>query len=111
MHRLLLFLFITQIYYSLAIIYPTKVSHHPQGDFINPLDIPLSLAGNFGELRSNHFHSDSTFRTNGEEGYLVRAVADGYVSRIKVSAFVMENALYITHQNGYVSVLWAFTKI
>lgn len=68
------------------------------------MDIPLSLAGNFGELRSNHFHSGFDFRTNGEEGYLVKAVADGYVSRIKVSAFGYGNAVYITHQNGYVSV-------
>lgn len=77
---------------------------YPQGDFINPLDIPLNLAGNFGELRSNHFHSGFDFRTNSEEGYLVKAVADGYVSRIKVSAFGYGNALYITHKNGYVSV-------
>ena len=77
---------------------------YPQGDFINPMDIPLSLAGNFGELRSNHFHSGFDFRTNGEEGYLVKAIADGYISRIKVSAFGYGNALYITHKNGYVSV-------
>ncbi len=77
---------------------------YPKGDFINPMDIPLSLAGNFGELRGNHFHSGFDFRTNGEEGYLVKAVADGYVSRIKVSAFGYGNALYITHKNGYVSV-------
>jgi murein DD-endopeptidase MepM/ murein hydrolase activator NlpD len=68
------------------------------------MDIPLSLAGNFGELRSNHFHSGFDFRTNAEEGYLIKAVADGYVSRIKVSAFGYGNALYITHNNGYVSV-------
>ena len=77
---------------------------YPKGDFINPMDIPLSLAGNFGELRSNHFHSGFDFRTNAEEGYLIKAVADGYVSRIKVSAFGYGNALYITHNNGYVSV-------
>jgi murein DD-endopeptidase MepM/ murein hydrolase activator NlpD len=77
---------------------------YPQGAFINPLDIPLSLAGNFGELRSNHFHSGFDFRTNGEEGYPVKAVADGFISRIKVSAFGYGNALYITHNNGYVSV-------
>jgi hypothetical protein len=77
---------------------------YPQGCFINPLDIPLSLAGNFGELRGNHFHAGFDFRTNGEEGYPVKAVADGYVSRIKVSAFGYGNALYITHYNGYVSV-------
>jgi hypothetical protein len=79
-------------------------TNYPKGDFINPMDIPLSLAGNFGELRSNHFHSGFDFRTNGEEGYLVKAVADGYVSRIKVSAYGYGNALYITHKNGYVSV-------
>jgi len=81
-----------------------NISNYPQGDFINPLDIPLSLAGNFGELRSNHFHSGFDFRTNAKEGYLVKAVADGYVSRIKVSAFGYGNAVYITHNNGYVSV-------
>lgn len=81
-----------------------KLTTYPKGEFINPLDIPLSLAGNFGELRSNHFHSGFDFRTNGEEGYLVKAIADGYVSRIKVSAFGYGNALYITHKNGYVSV-------
>jgi murein DD-endopeptidase MepM/ murein hydrolase activator NlpD len=77
---------------------------YPKGDFINPMDIPLNLAGNFGELRGNHFHSGFDFRTNAEEGYLIKAVADGYVSRIKVSAFGYGNALYITHNNGYVSV-------
>jgi len=81
-----------------------NVINYPQGDFINPMDIPLSLAGNFGELRSNHFHSGFDFRTNGEEGYPVKSVADGYVSRIKVSAYGYGNALYITHKNGYVSV-------
>ena len=29
---------------------------YPQNDFRSPLDIPLSVAGNFGELRPNHFH-------------------------------------------------------
>lgn len=85
-------------------VYAQKSPRYPVGDFINPMDIPLSLAGNFGELRSNHFHSGFDFRTNGEEGYIVKAVADGYISRIKVSAFGYGNALYITHKNGYVSV-------
>ena len=103
MHRLFLLLFCQLLFICLGVLAQPKVNY-PQGDFINPLDIPLSLAGNFGELRSNHFHSGFDFRTNGEEGYLVRAVADGYVSRIKVSAYGYGNALYITHQNGYVSV-------
>ena len=30
---------------------------YPQDTFQSPLDIPIVLAGTFGELRSNHFHS------------------------------------------------------
>ncbi len=69
-----------------------------------PLDIPASISGTFGEIRNNHFHSGIDFRTQEKEGYKVFAVADGYVSRIRVSAWGFGNALYITHNNGYMSV-------
>ena len=38
------------------------------------------------------------------EGLKVYAIAEGYISRIKVSAGGYGKALYITHPNGYVSV-------
>jgi murein DD-endopeptidase MepM/ murein hydrolase activator NlpD len=76
----------------------------PKEDFIPPLDIPLSLSGTFGELRSNHFHSGIDFRTQQKEGLNVIAVADGFVSRIKISTFGYGKAIYITHPNGYTSV-------
>ena len=76
----------------------------PKEDFISPLDIPLLLSGTFGELRSNHFHSGIDFRTQQKEGFNVIAVADGYVSRIKISTFGYGKAIYITHPNGYTSV-------
>lgn len=76
----------------------------PQDYFRSPLDIPLLLSGNFGELRSNHFHSGIDIKTQGVEGKKVYAIADGYVSRIKVSATGYGNALYIVHPNGYTSV-------
>ncbi|MFN5493787.1 MAG: M23 family metallopeptidase [Bacteroidota bacterium] len=69
-----------------------------------PLDIPISLSGNFAELRNNHFHSGLDIRTNSREGLPVYAVADGYVSRIKVSPYGYGKALYVTHPNGKVSV-------
>jgi len=72
--------------------------------FSSPLEIPLYLAGNFGELRSNHFHAGLDIKTKGHEGLKVLAVADGYVSRIKVSPFGYGLALYIRHPNGYTSV-------
>lgn len=78
--------------------------YFPQDYFNSPLDIPLKLSGNFGEIRPNHFHSGLDLKTDSVEGKRVYVVADGFVSRIKVSAFGYGNALYITHPNGYVSV-------
>ncbi|MCF8297017.1 MAG: M23 family metallopeptidase [Saprospiraceae bacterium] len=77
---------------------------YPQNYFRSPLDIGLVSSGTFGELRSNHFHSGVDFKTLGKTGQNVYAVADGYVSRIKISAYGYGKAIYITHPNGYVSV-------
>lgn len=64
----------------------------------------MQLSGNFGELRPNHFHSGFDFKTNQKEGLPVLASAEGYVSRIKISAVGYGKALYITHPNGYTTV-------
>lgn len=77
---------------------------YPKGDFRNPLGITNYLAGNFAELRNNHFHSGIDIKTNQKEGYNVYAVADGYISRINVSPRGYGNAIYIDHPNGYTSV-------
>ncbi len=69
-----------------------------------PLDIPLSLSGNFGELRSNHFHSGLDIKTNSEEGLPVYAIDNGYVYRIKISRSGYGKALYIKHPSGLISV-------
>ena len=79
-------------------------AEYPKGFFRSPLDIPLILSGSFGELRTNHFHSGIDIKTNGEIGKRIYAVADGYVSRIKVSPVGYGNAIYITHPNGFTSV-------
>lgn len=70
----------------------------------NPLDIPIVLSGNFGELRSSHFHSGLDIKTNGQEGLNVYAVEDGYVSRIRVSPSGYGKALYIDHPDGNTTV-------
>jgi hypothetical protein len=75
-----------------------------EADFQAPLDIPLYLAGNFAELRRNHFHSGLDLKTQGREGLTIRASASGYISRIKVSAYGYGLALYIDHPNGYTTV-------
>ncbi len=76
----------------------------PKNYFQSPLGIPLYLAGNFGELRSNHFHSGIDIKTQGKEGFKVYASADGFVSRVKISPWGYGKTIYIDHPNGYTTV-------
>jgi hypothetical protein len=102
----LLALYVFAMLNSFAVSDPAAVdtTTYPQGYFKSPLDLPLTIVGNFGEPRKLHFHTGLDFRTNSEEGHKVFAAADGYVSRIKVSSGGYGNALYITHPNGYTTV-------
>ncbi|MDP4280936.1 MAG: M23 family metallopeptidase [Bacteroidota bacterium] len=77
---------------------------YPQGYFRSPIDFRILISGSFAEVRPNHFHSGIDIRTGGVTGKPVYAVADGYVSRIFISATGFGRALYITHPNGYVTV-------
>lgn len=77
---------------------------YPKDYFISPLDTPMILSGNFGELRPNHFHAGFDFKTLQKEGLDVHAAAEGYISRIKISTFGNGKAIYITHPNGFTSV-------
>ena len=72
--------------------------------FTPPVDYEISLAGNFGEPRPNHFHGGLDIRTDGVEGKHIYAIADGYVSRITVGLDGFGNAVYITHPTGQTSV-------
>lgn len=80
-----------------------NIEKYPINYFRSPLDIPLLLSGNFGELRNNHFHSGLDIKTQGVEGKNVYAIADGFVSRIKIMPIGYGKIVYITHPNGYTS--------
>lgn len=69
-----------------------------------PVKIPIYLSATFGELRNNAFHAGVDIKTNGKTGYRVYAVADGYVSRIGVSPYGYGNVVYVTHNDGFMSV-------
>lgn len=70
----------------------------------NPVDIPILLSGNFGEVRNNHYHAGLDIRTNSQEGLPVYAIAEGFLSRVKVSGSGYGKVVYIQHLNGQVSV-------
>ncbi|WP_418263598.1 M23 family metallopeptidase [Flavobacterium faecale] len=101
-------------YYNLLLLLSTVLigqNNYPKDYFGLPLDIPMQVSGNFGELRPNHFHAGFDLKTLGREGVAVHAVADGYVSRIKISPYGNGSALYIDHPNGYTSVYCHLQKV
>ncbi len=72
--------------------------------YTSPVNIPPALSANFGELRSNHFHSGIDFKTQQMINKPIIAIADGYVSRINVSPGGYGLAIYIDHSTGHTSV-------
>jgi murein DD-endopeptidase MepM/ murein hydrolase activator NlpD len=72
--------------------------------FVVPFEFPLYLSGNFGELRTDHFHSGVDFKTGGVVGKPIRCVADGYICRASVTPGGYGKALYVMHDNGYMTV-------
>lgn len=89
---------------AVACILSFTISGQQLPDFRPPMDIPLVLSGNFGELRTNHFHSGLDFKTQGVTGQSVFAIESGHVSRIKVQTSGYGKAIYIAHPGGYTSV-------
>ena len=49
-------------------------------------------------------------KTKRKTGFPVYATADGYVSRIKVAIWGYGKAIYISHPNGFTSVLGGALK-
>ncbi len=68
------------------------------------MKIPVVLAGTFGELRSNHFHSGIDLKTQQTEGIPIYAPANGYIFRIKVAQYGFGKVLYMKHPSGHTTV-------
>ncbi len=83
-----------------------QVSAYPQQYFRNPLNIPIELSANFGELRSNHWHMGLDMRTNRKENLPVYAAAEGYVAHIGIRPRSFGRFIVINHPNG-LSTLYA----
>lgn len=70
-----------------------------------PLNLEPFLAGNFGELRNNHFHAGLDFKTQSTVDHPVYAFADGYVHRVGINAYGYGLVIYVRHPHlGLTSV-------
>ncbi|NLT04561.1 MAG: M23 family metallopeptidase, partial [Bacteroidales bacterium] len=99
----------------LVVVITTALSLKPQPEVPTPptfteaaFDLPMRiqplLSGNFGELRSNHFHSGIDFKTLQRKGIPVYAPADGWISRLRIGAYGFGYALYLDHPSGHTTV-------
>ena len=97
-------------YIKLVILFPFILSKlvaqnvTVDSKYHSPLGIPLQLSAVFGEIRPNHFHMGLDFKTNQREGIPIHSIADGFISRIRISPTGYGKVLYIDHPNGTTSV-------
>lgn len=91
-------------FFASAFLFTASVCSAQTVGYRAPLDGILRLSGNFGEVRTNHFHSGLDLKTGGVEGRPVYAIADGHVVRINVSPTGYGKALYVEHPDGHTSV-------
>ena len=101
MHRILTVLI---IFIQVAVWAQPPAASYPKGYFRNPVTIPMSLSGNFGELRSNHYHMGLDIRTNKRENLPVVAAAAGYIAKVKIEPGGFGRALYINPPTGYTTL-------
>lgn len=89
-----------------AVLVRAEAAGKPYGGeyYRSPVGFAITLAGNVGEIRSDHFHTGMDIKALQGVGSPVYAAADGYVSRVGVSPTGYGNVLYVTHPNGETSV-------
>lgn len=89
-------------YLIAVILFFAQSDSKPPASFIPPVKGLIQLTGTFGELRSDHFHAGLDIR--GGVGRAIYAIADGHVSRIRVTVSGYGQALYLEHPSGHTSV-------
>jgi hypothetical protein len=106
-HLKLFAAFLLVVFFSPGLLLAQQGNNkYPQGYFRNPLNIPMQVTANFGELRPNHWHMGFDLRTDQKENYPVFAAADGYISHAGIRALSFGKYLVVRHPNGF-STLYA----
>jgi hypothetical protein len=83
-----------------------------KSQIIPPVLHPIVLSGSFGEIRPSHFHMGIDIKSSRryKEDPVV-TVADGYISRIKISPGGYGRSVYVDHPNLGITTLYAHLDI
>jgi hypothetical protein len=96
--------FLCLLSFLTLVVAPSALSQWQNNTYQAPLDINLTLAGNFGEFRSSHFHTGLDFKTLGITGLNVFCSKAGYIARIKIEPSGFGKSIYVVHPDGTTSV-------
>ena len=95
----------------LALLIFTSIGNAQNQYYCKPLPINLKLEKGFADIQEEQFHTGYDVSTLGATGVAVYAIADGFVSRIVVSATGNGTSLFIEHDNGTTSVYSHLSKL
>jgi len=105
--RLFFFLILAPFLFQPALKRTTQADESPatvRPQYLWPTNAGKSLSSSFAETRPNHFHFGIDVRTQQRVGFPCYAVADGHVTRLKVSPYGYGRALYLRLDDGNTAV-------
>ena len=74
------------------------------GDYIWPTDASTIMTSSFCEFRPRHYHAAIDIKTWNRTGYRIFAIEDGYIMRVRVSAYGYGKAIYLKLKDGNIVV-------
>ena len=77
--------------------------------YLWPTNASRLMTSSFCEFRPRHYHAAIDIKTWNRTGYKIFAIEDGYVMRVRVSAFGYGRALYVKLRDGNI-VVYAHLK-
>ncbi len=72
--------------------------------YVWPTNASKLMSSSFCEFRPRHYHAAIDIKTWNRTGYKVFAVEDGYVMRVRVSAYGYGRAIYLKLRDGNIAV-------
>ena len=73
-------------------------------DYVWPTSASKLLTSSFCEFRPRHYHAAIDIKTWNRTGYRIFAIDDGYIMRVRVSAFGYGKAIYLKLKDGNIAV-------
>lgn len=95
---------------SLFLLLLTASASNIYAELIWPLDIEIEQSASFAESRGLRLHAGIDLRTRRQTGFPIRAIDDGYISRVSVQFRGYGYAVYLNHPQRDFMVVYAHLR-